>query len=225
MKHRSRNVRSYGYNTSEEGAVMFIVMLILLMGTATAVFAMHATSYEIRASGYGRRAMQTSLVGENGITATMAWTDFVSPQVMRDQWLRPCAQNSRLRTGSPLNLQPFEPSLPVNKNACRLYREDLNVMNPSVSVVTDDTSLGPRQHLQTMILVDVYEDFDSGESFVGERADGRGRFINLDITYTARGRTRLQTDVRSSIAGDRDFHEGAADARVFAVTGPIQVDR
>ena len=36
-------------NDREEGAVMFIVMLILLMGTATAIFAMHTTSYEVRA--------------------------------------------------------------------------------------------------------------------------------------------------------------------------------
>lgn len=205
---------------------MFIVMLVLLMSTATAIYAMHSTSYEVRAAGFARQAMQTANVGEAGLTATMAWTDFVTPQVMREQWLVPCAQRGRTEfSGVALNLEPFEPPLSPTTNACRLYAGDFAVMNPTTPISTKNEALGAKQPLDTLILVDVYSDYDSGEVVQGQDMGGNARFINLDVTFTSRGRTRLASDVRSAVTGDRDFHEGAADGRVFAVTGPVMVTR
>lgn len=220
----------------EEGAVMFLVMLMLLMGTATAIFAMHTTTYEVRASGYGRQQMQTQNIGEAALTATMAWTDFITPQVMREQWLVPCANANKARPASggiALDLSPFEPPLDPSKNACRLYADDFAVMSPTERVADWRSSIGPRQPFNdlsdptagALILVDVYEDYDSGEVVQGQDMGGSARFINLDVTFTARGRTRLPGDVVSAVAGDRAFHEGAADGRVFAVTGPLMVTR
>lgn len=212
----------------EEGAVMFLVMLMLLMGTATAIFAMHTTTYEVRASGFARQQMQTQNIGEAGLTAAMAWTDFITPQVMREQWLVPCSNANKARGGAggvPLDLSPFEPPMDPSKNACRLYANDFAVMTPSVPVVDWRRSIGPRQPAGALILVDVYEDYDSGEVVRGQDMGGTARFINLDVTFTARGRTRLPGDTPSAVAGDRAFHEGAADGRVFAVTGPLMVTR
>lgn len=206
---------------SESGAVMFIVMLILLMGTATAIFAMHTTSYEVRASGFNKRMLQTQNIGESGLTAMMAWTDTVTPQVMRDDWLVRCTQESQTRDSTSLNLEPFEPEIQdPTKHACRQYQGNFDAAFP-VPVIDSSSSLGPRQPMQALLLVDAYEDFDSGESVTGEDATGGGGFYYLDITFTARGRSRLPGDSVSGIAGDRDFHEGAADSRVFAITGPL----
>lgn len=45
---------------------MLIVMLVLLMATAAAVFAVHATTYELSAAGNSRQALQTEYVAETG---------------------------------------------------------------------------------------------------------------------------------------------------------------
>ena len=211
---------------SESGAVMFIVMLVLLMGTATAIFAMHTTSYEVRASGFNKRMLQTQNIGESGLTAMMAWTDTVTPQVMRDNWLVTCTAQSQSRDSTSLNLEPFEPEITdPTKHACRQYESNFNAAFP-VPIIDSAASLGERQGGATgiwraLMMVDAYEDFDSGESVAGEDATGGGGFYYLDITFTARGRTRLTGDTPSGVAGDRDFHEGAADSRVFAITGPL----
>lgn len=203
---------------------MFIVMLVLLMGTATAIFAMHSTSYEVRASGFNKRMLQTQNIGESGLTAMMAWTDTVTPQVMRDDWLVRCTQESQTRDSTSLNLEPFEPEISdPTKHACRQYQGNFDAAFP-VPVIDSISSLGPRQPFNAELLVDAYEDFDSGESVTGEDASGGGGFYYLDITFTARGRTRLGMlgdDSVSGLAGDREFHEGAADSRVFAITGPL----
>jgi hypothetical protein len=60
---------------SEEGAVMLIVLLVLLTGTALAATSLQATQYELRSSGYNRAALQTQYVSEAAAMTTMAWVD------------------------------------------------------------------------------------------------------------------------------------------------------
>ncbi len=203
----------------EEGAVMLIVMLILLMSTATAIYAMHSTSYEVRAAGHARSAMQTEVVGETGLNATAAWADAITPQNMLT-WLQQCSSINRARDGVALNMDPFEPALDPTKDACRLYAQDFAQVSP-VLMMEGRTSVGPRQPMQTLLLVDVYENFESGEVRAGTRADSAGRFHMMDVTFTSRGRQRLPTDVTTTVSGDRQYNEAASDGRVFAITGPI----
>ena len=154
----------------------------------------------------------------------MAWTDTVTPAGDARRLVGALhSAESQTRDSTSLNLEPFEPEIQdPTKHACRQYQGNFDAAFPVPGHQYSNSSLGPRQPMQAMLLlVDAYEDFDSGESVAGEDATGGGGFYYLDITFTARGRSRLPGDSVSGVAGDRDFHEGAADSRVFAITGPL----
>ena len=122
---------------SEEGAAMLIVMLILLMVTGTASFAIHATGFEMRASGYNRQAVQTRYVGETGARAAMAWVDHYGPPCAVVEAIRRTKGMSSYRA---LKMAPFEPELSPNKDAYRISERDFAGMSaPPMS----STALGP----------------------------------------------------------------------------------
>ena len=52
----------------EQGAVMIVVMLVLLAATASAVFAVHSTSYELRASGFQRQGLSPVSISGGGLS-------------------------------------------------------------------------------------------------------------------------------------------------------------
>ena len=197
---------------------MLIVMFILLMTTATAVFAIHATSSEIRAAGYSRQAMQTQLIGEAGVMSAFAWVDFYGADALR-RAMTESSQANRTAIGSALDLAPFERALRDGADAHRFDSVDFATLTNAP--VEDDGSIGPRSAYDTMVLVDVYDRHRVIRAVPGEQAQGGSRLEYLGATYTSRGRTRLPGDVFSGLPGDRPFHESASDARAFAISGPI----
>ena len=64
---------------AREGAAMLIVMLVLLMTTGVAVFAVHTTTAEIRAAGAARQALQTQYVAEAGLMSAIAYSELIQP--------------------------------------------------------------------------------------------------------------------------------------------------
>jgi hypothetical protein len=74
--------------SSREGAVMLVVMLILLVATASAAVAVHTTQSELHAAGQDRLALQTRYVSEVAITATASWIDQLGEdfQGVLDKW-------------------------------------------------------------------------------------------------------------------------------------------
>ena len=201
-----------------EGAAMLIVMLMLLMTTATAVFAIHATSSEIRAAGYSRQAMQTQYIGEAGVASAFAWVDFYGADALRRAMTESSRANRNLG-GQALNLQPFERQLREGADAHRFDAQDFQTM--LAPPVEDEGSLGPRAAYDTMVIVDVYDRHRVVRALPGDQSQGGSRLEYLGATYTSRGRTRLPTDSSSGLTNDRPYHEGASDARAFAVSGPI----
>lgn len=202
----------------EEGAVMLVVMLVLLMTTATAVFAIHSTSSEIRAAGFSRQAMQTQYIGEAGVLSAFAWVDFYGADALRRAMTESSAAN-RAGGGEALNLAPFERPLRSGADAHRFDALDFSTLTSLP--VEDDSSLGPRATYNTMLMVDVYDRHRVVRAVPGDQAQGGGRLEYLGATYTSRGRTRLPSDHVSGTPGDRPYHEGASDARAFAISGPI----
>ncbi|MEM6956284.1 MAG: hypothetical protein AAF645_11365 [Myxococcota bacterium] len=201
-----------------EGAVMLVVMLVLMMTTATAVFAVHATSSEIRAAGFSRQAMQTQYIGESGVMAAFAWVDFFGADALR-QAMTQSSEANRAGGGPALDLQPFERQLRDGADAHRFYPPDFNAL--AGAPLDDDGSVGPRSAYDSFLLVDVYDRHRVVRPIPGGQAQGGGRLEYLGATYTSRGRTRLPGDFQTAVVGDRPFHEGASDARAFAVSGPI----
>ncbi len=201
---------------------MLVVLFVLLMTTATAVYAVRSTMTEIRAAGHHRMATQTDRLAETGLTAGLAWVDRTGPEVL----LRSTARSA----GSRLDLTPFEPvGLAPDKNGIRLYgagaSPDGTVMPGELNmgvvnaIDSGDNVLGPRQPYEPFLAVDVYDTYRYVGVLPGYPAGGQGNLTFVSATYTARGRARLPTETRE--ADQRFAHETASDARARGVSGPF----
>jgi hypothetical protein len=199
-----------------EGAAMLMVLLVILMATATAMFAIHATSFEVRASGHVRQLVQTQYVGEGGVMAALSFVDRIGPRSMQSLM----RQRLLMRGGLPaIDLtHNGEPPMLVNKDGYRFSGAELQAIT-GLEPVDREGLGGQRQQYTPMLLVDVYDNYIWSHVMAGERADGQGQMRYMRATYTARGRTRVFGDHTVDEAG-RQFHEGASDARAHGVTGP-----
>lgn len=236
--------RSSSSRDRRDGAAMLVVMLVMVMITAGSVFAAHSTSFELRAAGHGRQAMQTQYVAEGGMTAT---------SVLMEQLGARSVEYAMQQTqfAGTQRLAPEEPPLARSLDASHLYgnfrvrSEDFtpgsrpctpgidlacNVGRP-LETTYAVPSLGPSAY-QPSFIVDVNDVYRSNPTFVsgaaGQRVDGGGtiqmRF--LSGTLTGRGRTRPATDVFGPTDAaalpqlQRSYHETAVNARAFTITGP-----
>ncbi len=197
-------------------------MLILLMVTATATFAIHATAAEVRASGHSRVAMQTGYMAESALTSAMDWVDRTGPRVLVD------VMNQR-STMTPLDMSPFEPTLDASKVAHRLYVADLDTASaapveegeavPNPAVVPSDV-FGSRSVYEPVYVVDIYDHHVYTGVMPGYGAGGGVTMRYVRATYTARGRARLRDSVGASSA-TTDYHQTAGDARAMGISGPF----
>ena len=202
---------------SEDGAAMLVVMFVLLMATATAVYAVQSTTFEIRAAGYGRRAIQTDALAENGLTAAMAWVDATGPDTMM------LSLDRSMNGGSTLDVQPFEIALGAGKRGMRLYGGAGGELNVTAQPRMDEptATLGERQAMDTFLMVDVYDVHTFTGVLPGFSSSGTARLKFLGATYTARGRARLPGAAAVDASDTRaSFHETASDARARGVSGP-----
>ncbi len=221
--HRSgrQEVRAKQWERSrrQQGAAMMIVMLVLLMSTGIATFAVRSTVSEIRASGHMRRALQTQHVAEAGIAAAFALVD-------RDS---PAALLYAMDRSDPQPLDLYEPALASGKRAYRLKLADFTAAAGAngvpLNLHTEQSGSLPQPFDQDF-MVDVTDDRVFTAVVPGERSDGESKFTYLYATYTARGRTRVgqQTAPEGDhqIEGDpRAYNESASDSRAFAISGPF----
>ncbi len=205
-----------------EGAAMLIVMLVLLMTTGVAVFAVHTTTAEIRAAGAARQALQTQYVAESGLMSAIAYSEFIQPAGV---------ELALQRTTPPTTgymAQFFEPELAPGKRNYRLYLADLTVSPPAGFPIETDATRGQslgRSALAPWFTVDINDDYTYTSPIAGHRADGAGALRFMAATYTAHGRTRVPTAIGTDaprLTGDtRPFLEGAADARAYVILGPF----
>lgn len=198
----------------QEGAVMLIVMFILLMSTATAMFAVHSSAFEIRSAGHFRQAQQAQVIAESGLASAMLFVDQMGPAAIL-QAMQRMENDSRLQ---PV-MQPFEPNLASGKRNYRLYVTDLTRFS---ALPIDQESTGTRSAETGMFLVDINDEYTYTGTIAGHRSDGGSKLQYLQATYTARGRTRVRAgDITSTVSGDRQYHETAIDARAYGVSGPF----
>ena len=201
---------------------MLVVLFVLLMATATGLYAVHSTVSEIRGAGFYRQASQTQHLAETGLTASLSWVDRNGPEVL----LRSTGRSA----ASPLNLAPFESvNLAPGMNGLRLYGAASGTdgsiipgeLNANVTNAIDeaDDVVGPLQSYQPYLAVDVYDTYQYVGVIAGYPAAAQGNLRFLGATYTARGRTRLPTETQE---GDLRFaNETASDARTRGVSGPF----
>lgn len=201
-----------------EGAAMLVVMMILLMSTATALFAVHSTTFEIRAAGHTRLAMQAQYVGESALMAARHKVE----QVGGDGLARLLVRTSAAQAGTSLPMTGMnEPDVMVGKEAYRFYRPDL-IFGATTPAAADRAAIGanrsaaPGAGFDTEYVVDVYDFVVWTAVVAGESAhmpDPRPRYR---ATLTSRGRIRYAGD--TTVTGDdRPFHESASDARAHVL--------
>lgn len=199
---------------------MLVVMLVLLATTSLAVFAVQATSYEVRASGFARQAMQSEYVAEAGLTSTLTLVDKLGPQAI----LFSIQQQQAAGTARPV-MAPFEPELATSGDrpaeAYRIYGEDMASFTASGSAPVDVYSLGTRQTYTPTFAVDIYDHHLSSRPIPGYPV-GSGGLSFFHATYTSRGRMRLTAGDRTVTGADpREYHETASSARAYGVSGPF----
>lgn len=201
-----------------EGAAMLVVLMVLIMTTATATFAIHATTVEMRSAGYSRTAMQTAYVAEGGAYAALDYVDAIGARAAFTQY-------SRTRVTASTPIAPNQPTLNRETNLLRIEMTDFDggydVNAPPVERdVTRTPSLGPRTNLVPTFTVDGTDLYRNTRQQAGRDQGGRNPLMYARINFTSRGRTAPATDITR--AGDpRAFHESNVNARVMAEIGPF----
>ncbi len=206
---------------------MLIVMLVLLTTTALAVFAIHATTTEVRAAGYDRMSAQAQEIGEAGLAAAHTWVDVFGPDALADAM----AASGRIAGNTYGPPQPFEPALAADRQGYRLYASDFTRVVTATSgaatatLALDQVDLGGASRLYSPdLVVDVYDSHQYTGVLAGYRSDGRSELRFLGATYTARSRLRLTDATGARVDTDTGLggaHDSASDARARGVSGPF----
>jgi hypothetical protein len=200
-------------------------MVVLLAVTGLAVVAVQSTSYELRAAGHERQAMQAEYVAKAGIEATFSLLD--NPSYGPAGLDRAIRQTSQDPTYAVPSLAPFEPDVLADKDAYRLYSE--NYVNFGGVAPTEAAAIGAlagnRQPYNPSFEVDVY-DYMLWNPLFGTAGNSAASSTlrTTRATYTSRGRMRLRGgDFTGTDAVDprRQYHETAHAARAYAVSGPF----
>jgi hypothetical protein len=200
------------------GAAMLVVLLVLTMTTATATFAIHATSVEIRAAGFARQAQQAEHIAEGGALAGIAYVDMLKANGSLVALLR-----TDVAANTPSS--PGEATVSRETNLIRVQLDDFTSTTPGVNgppIETDlerTPSLGPRTAYVPSFMVDGTDVYTVFRDQAGEDLSGRGtRFYRMSLT--SRGTLAPASDYRAS-GDDRDYHESAQRARAYVEVGPF----
>lgn len=222
----------------EAGAAMLVVMLVLLVVTASATLAVYSTQFEIRATGQQRQAMQAQMVAEAGLVAATATIEMTGgARVLR--W-----RMQRAPRPTPTWLSPEDPPLsPMNNQSERFLSTDLVPgLTPNVRFATTDTSATALSAFEPRYIVDVNDGYNVLPTFVGQaagtRVDGNGT-VQLQFyvaTITSRGRLVRNglVDANGAYTAGvytpaeagrlphlrRDIFETSATSRAMTVSGP-----
>jgi hypothetical protein len=197
---------------------MLVVLLVLLMSTATATFAVHSTTMEIRSAGHYRESVQARGVAEGAVLATLEYMDALGPAVMYQQLIRNQVQATE-------SLAPEEITVGRTQNVFRLsdasFVGGVDVAEAPIETDPADVpSLGPGVFLQPRFTSDLTDTHACFRMDAGRRADGRSSMQYLCGVVTARARLAPPTDFTAT-DDLRSYHEVASNARALVEVGPM----
>jgi hypothetical protein len=208
----------------EEGAVMLVVMLVVLMVTATAIFASHSTMFELRAAGSQRQAMQTQYVAEGSLTAALAMIDTLGAGSID-------LAMQRVPIDAGRQFTPEEPAYGQSTPHFRAYMRDFltmpGVIAPPVETTGYGGSFGTTLGYTPDFIIDINDSYDPGRPIAGMSATGDSPVAYRIWTITARGRTGLGAADSFAPAEPtaahlrRGIHEAAMNSRALVISGPI----
>ena len=89
---------------NREGAALLVVLMIIMVGTASAVFSATSVSHEVRGSGFARQQLQTRYTARAGLVGALEWFDIFGPETVRNIMVTRTTTDVRLT-----NLRYVEP--------------------------------------------------------------------------------------------------------------------
>lgn len=221
-----------------EGAALFVVLMVIMVGTASAVFSATTVSHEVRGSGFARQQMQTRYAARAGIIAALEWFDIFGPETVRNIMTTDETQGVVYQCLDGKGCYP-EPQLEGNRRAYRLYTQHYEALQSTDGGATpglmkdrpldDDPSsatnysFGPTSAFRPVVVTDLYDEHIINKLAPGAAAQGGTKFKYMRTTLTARGRAQLRdvTDIQELDDFDRERNESAADMRAVIVSGPF----
>jgi len=221
----------------QQGAALFVVLMIIMVGTASAVFSATTVSHEVRGAGFARQQLQTRYTARAGLLGALEWFDIFGPSTVRDIMVTRASDTVQFNCVSGGSCYP-EPPLANNRRAYRLYPEHFDALqerddgsggtDPGLleNVPYDlDSSFGGASAHTPLVVTDLYDEHIVSRLAPGAAAQGGTKFKYMRTTMTARGRARLgiATDYVDHATDDhnRERNEIAADMRAYVVSGPF----
>ena len=216
----------------QEGAALFVVLMIIMVGSASGVFAANTAAMEIRGTGFARQQIQTRNAARSGLYAALDWFDIFGPETVRDILQNPATsgQGVEFDCTAASNCYP-EVSLHGGRRAYRLAPEHFEALlspdggtTPGLfdNVPTDqEAAVGLTSSMSPLVVIDIYDEHVISKLAPGAAAQGGTKFKYMQTTLTARGRTQVGSDVKESEDSDREFNESGADMRAYIVSGPF----
>ena len=187
---------------NQEGAALFIVLMIVMVGTASAVFSANSVAHEVRGTGFARQQMQTRYAAKAGLIAALDWFDIFGPETVRNLMLAPGSNEGVLFT-CPTGGGTCYPEVPManNRRAYRLYPEHFEKLKstgggPGLMIgdpYTKTDSFGPQSALAPVVTIDIYDERIISKLPPGAAAQGGTKFKYMRTTLTARARGQLDT--------------------------------
>lgn len=223
-----------------EGAALFVVLMIVMVGTASAVFAASTVAYEVRGTGFARQQLQTRYTARAALIGALEWFDIFGPETVRSIMLTKGSTAGVLFPDCALtgtSCYP-EPPLANNRRAYRLYPEHFEALidpDPSIGLFEtlpvdadqsnggENASFGPTSAYSPIVVIDLYDEHIVSRLVPGAAAQGGTKFKYMRTTMTARARARLNA-VSDNVEADdmgRQQNETGADMRAYVVSGPF----
>lgn len=200
-----------------EGAAMLIVLMVLMMTTAMATFAIHSTSIEIRGAGHARQALQSEHLAEGATYAGVSYLDRLGANGSLVQYLR-------TDVARDVASSPSEASIDRETNLLRIRMEDFEtapgVVSPPIELPggTHTPSFGYSAYEPTFF-VDGTDLYQISRDLAGTDLTGRGAHF-YRVTLTSLGQMAPPSDYRAA-DDTRTYNEVASRARAMTEVGPF----
>lgn len=218
----------------QEGAALFVVLMIVMVGTASAVFSANTVSHEVRGTGFARLQLQTRYAARAGLIGALEWFDIFGPSTIRSLMLTPGStegvQFPPCVTGS--GCYP-EPPLAGGRRAYRIYPQHFEALLSQDGGVTPGLletvpvdahySFGATSAHTPIVVIDIYDEHIVSKLAPGAAAHGGTKFKYMRTTMTARGRAQVGAVADHAEGEDhgREQNETGADMRAYIISGPF----
>lgn len=217
----------------QDGAALFVVLMIVMVGTASAVFSASTVSHEVRGTGFARQQIQTRYAARAGLIGALEWFDIFGPSTIRSLMLTPgSTEGVQFDCVSGSSCYP-EPPLAGGRRAYRLYPQHFEALLSQDGGVTPgllenipvdaDYSFGSTSAHTPIVVIDLYDEHVVSKLAPGAAAQGGTKFKYMRTTMTARGRAQVGAVADHAEGGDhgREQNETAADMRAYIISGPF----